>query len=162
MKHLPNRHPPAPQQDLVQRLRHQRVLLKPRHIPRNGRTLALPQPTRHLQRRFHTDKLRRSPLRQAGFGLGGKGLVGLCEAGADEDDVAGADGDVFFGDQLAEVCGRDGVGFEVGDWDAFLLGPGVEVEEDAAADDAAVLDPDLGLIVSLRDDWTREVGGKGK
>lgn len=71
------------------------------------------------------------------------------------------DGDVFFGDQLAEVCGPDRVGFEMGDWDAFLLGPGAEVEEDAAADDAAVLDPNLDLIVSLGDDWIRE-GGKDK
>lgn len=116
--------------------------LKARAVARDRTEVALPDPAEHVLCCFDPDELWGWFARgDQGFFGGGEGSVRGGEAGADEEDGGGGDGYVLLGDDGFEGREGDGVSGEGVVGYVVAGGPGVVVEEDAAAYYAAVFDP---------------------
>ena len=79
-------------------------------ITRNSGETLIPQPAQCLLGGLEPDEIRRVALANDGLVGGGEGFVSLGETGADKQDVAGAEGDVFFLDDLLQGVEGDGDG----------------------------------------------------
>lgn len=127
--------------------------LKARRVTSNRGELVLPQPAQRLLAVLDAAEVGGLALREGVFFGCGQGGVGGCEAGTDEEDVARASLDVGFLDDLLQGGERDRAGGEGREGDGVLSCPCRVVDEDAAADDAAFLDP-CCLFVCLSIAWS--------
>jgi hypothetical protein len=163
VKHLANRRAPARQQPLVHQpaalhIRLPRLPLpdaprrgvhpldgrplEARRVARHSRKLVLPDPLHRRLGGLDAEEVRGGALRDGLLLGGGEGVVGEGEAGPDEEDVSRLEGHALVrGDGFEGVEGNVGAGEAVEGLDAVFLAVERVVEEDAAADDAASLDP---------------------
>lgn len=138
------------QREIDRRVRMQdRRRLETRRVASDRGELVLPEPSQRGLAVLDAAEVWGLALRQGRFFGGGERVVGGCESGADEEDVAGAGLEVRFLDDLLQGGEWDRAGGEGREGDGVLRCPGGVVDENAAADDAAVLDPCWGQFYQL-------------
>lgn len=115
--------------------------LEARRVARHGRKPSLPDPPQHVLGRLDAEEVGACTrgdglLRRVVFGV-----VPRREARADEQDVAGLEGDVLLGGDLLQVLEGDVAAREGVERECVLGAKACVVEQDAPADDATLLDP---------------------
>jgi hypothetical protein len=95
-------------------LPNKRRRLKARRITRNSSELVLPEPPQRGRAVLNTGKIGCWAGGERGFFFAGEGVIGFCEAGADEKDVARASADLVLLEYGFYIREGDGGGFEGG------------------------------------------------
>ena len=125
-----------------------RPRLKRNLIPRNSREMVIPQPAHRLLAGLDPAMLM-SVLDLCQPLLLARLVVPLDPARAHDEHVAGPQRQLLVGDDGVEVCDGDFVARHRVVLDAFAVGVGDVVEQNAAADDAAAVGPVWGLWIQL-------------
>ena len=120
--------------------------LESRRVARDGRELIVPEPAQRVQCRLQPHEVGVRLDEEVWELVGGELVVSLDEPDANEQDVAGPELDVAFlhdGLEVLELhrCRLKGVRV-----DPIPSSPFPPVEQDTAADDAALVNPDLHMF----------------
>lgn len=116
--------------------------LEGRRIARDGRELLLPEPPQRIFRRFQSHEMRVRLDEEVLELVGRELVVGFREADSDEQDVAGPELDLALFHDVLEVLQLYGGRTERVRVNPVLGCPVCPVEQDTAADDTTVVDPD--------------------